>query len=354
MTDITLSTVADFAELGVRWRALESRADGSFFQGWTWTGCLAAERFPDPVLVEARRDGETVALALFNRLRGRWGAETLFLGESGVAALDCPYIEHNGVLTATGSDPGLAAACLKAARGAPLGGKRPALTRRLMLRGIDDATLAAARQACRSVRVEVSRPAPFADLAAVRQEGADYLAGRSANARQQIRRSDRAYAALGALRIDRAETAQEAHALLDSMTVLHQATWTGRGQPGSFAEPFFGRFHHALIDRGMPRGEIDLLRMTAGGQTVGILYNFRCRGRALAYQSGFDYGSAGRHQKPGLTSHHLAIQQYLAAGIDSYDFLAGDGRYKRSLADGEVTMHWVACGMVWPPRRIWQ
>lgn len=354
MTDITLSTVEDFAALGVRWRALESRADGSFFQGWTWTGCLAAERFPDPVLVEARRDGETVALALFNRSRGRWGGETLFMGESGVPALDCPYIEHNGVLTAAGSDPGLAAACLKAARDAPLGGKRPALTRRLVLRGIDDAALDAARQACRSVRIDVSRPAPFADLAVVRRDGADYLAGRSANARQQIRRSDRAYAAQGALRIDRAETAQAAHELLDAMAVLHQATWTGRGQPGSFAEPFFARFHHTLIDRGMSRGEVDLLRVTAGDRIVGILYNFRWRGRALAYQSGFDYGSAGRHQKPGLTSHHLAVRHYLVTGIDSYDFLAGDGRYKRSLADGQIVMHWVSCDTLWSPRRIWQ
>jgi len=39
---------------------------------------------------------------------------------------------------------------------------------------------------------------------------------------------------------------------------------------------------------GMMCGEIDLLHIAAGPQTVGYLYNFRYRGQSLAYQSGFD------------------------------------------------------------------
>ena len=50
---VTLSPVADWAALGERWRELESRADVSFFQTWTWIGCLAPERYDDPVLLEA-------------------------------------------------------------------------------------------------------------------------------------------------------------------------------------------------------------------------------------------------------------------------------------------------------------
>ena len=80
----------------------------SFFQTWTWTGCLAAERFPDPVLVEAVEDGQTVALALFNRV-GR----TLHLGESGDPALDTVYVEYNGVLTEAGREAELTEACVR-------------------------------------------------------------------------------------------------------------------------------------------------------------------------------------------------------------------------------------------------
>ena len=82
---VRVSEVTDFAALGERWRDLEQRSDGSFFQSWTWIGCLAAERFSDAVLVEAAEAGRTVALGLFNRVR-RWvGPSTLFLGENGTA-----------------------------------------------------------------------------------------------------------------------------------------------------------------------------------------------------------------------------------------------------------------------------
>ena len=37
-------------ELAV-WRDLESRSDASFFQSWTWTGCLVEERFLRPGLI---------------------------------------------------------------------------------------------------------------------------------------------------------------------------------------------------------------------------------------------------------------------------------------------------------------
>jgi CelD/BcsL family acetyltransferase involved in cellulose biosynthesis len=151
----------------------------------------------------------------------------------------------------------------------------------------------------------------------------------------------RAYAALGELTLRRAATAEQAHAHLDALAALHQQSWTARGEPGCFAHPFFARFHHALIDRGMPRGEIDLFRITAGEAIVGLLYNFRHRGRSLAYQGGFAYGLGGRHAKPGLTSHVMAMQFCLEAGLDAYDFLAGEDRYKTSLS-GETTMlHWV-------------
>ena len=76
---VTCERVQDFAALGLRWRALEAQAGPhSFFQSWSWIGCLAEERYPDPVLLRAERDGATIGLALLNRRHGR-----LCLAESG-------------------------------------------------------------------------------------------------------------------------------------------------------------------------------------------------------------------------------------------------------------------------------
>src|SRR5205823_439645 len=111
---------------------------------------------------------------------------------------------------------------------------------------------------------------------------------------------------------------------------LHQAYWKSRGEKGAFAQLNFVRFQGLLIGRGFARDEIDLLKVTAGDRVIGYLYNFFYRGRAYAYQSGFDYALGGQHAKPGLTCHALAIAHYLARGASAYDFLAGDSQYKRS------------------------
>ncbi len=328
--------VTDFAALEARWRAFEAAAAGSFFQSWTWTGCLAAARFSHPWLLRVTTDGREVALGLLNRRSTWWGGARLFLGESGDPAWDAVFVEENGLLLAreTADDTEVIAAGLAA-----LGGQR------VILSGVDASHLAAAAR--RGGHARETRTAPFVDLAKARAAEGGFLAGRSANTRYQLRRSARSYATRGALSLRRAADVAEAEAFLDALAVLHQRSWTGRGKPGAFANPLFLRFHRELIARGHPRGEIDLLRVSAGGTVLGYLYNFLWRGAVAAYQSGFDFAAAGPHEKPGLTAHHLAIEHYAALGAARYDFLAGAARYKSSLADAARPMHWVVMGG-WP------
>ncbi len=344
MPSITLSR-ADLALLAPRWRALEQDADGSFFQGWTWLGCLAAERFPDPVLLAVEEGGRTVGLALFNRTRDRLGRTALWLGESGDPALDAVYVEHNGILLAPGHEA-LTGPCLRVAHRAPLDGRRG--PRRVMLSGLGAAQALAAGEAGAAIRLRQVHPAPLADL----QRPGAYLDGLSRNARHQLRRSARAYEADGPLAVRRAETEAEALGFLDALIALHQATWAARGRPGAFATEPVRRFHRALIGRGVPSGEVDLLRVSAGTAPVGYLLNFRHRGRVLAYQSGFDYAGAGPHRKPGLTCHHQAIEWYRATGALSYDFLAGPDRYKATLADGAQELRWIELLPRWSPHGL--
>jgi CelD/BcsL family acetyltransferase involved in cellulose biosynthesis len=324
----------DFASLEGKWRALEERAENSFFQSWTWVGCRAEARFPDPVLLRAEQDGRTVGLALCNRTCS-WRGEKLFLGESGDAALDAVYVEHNGPLLARGAEalrPAILRALLPSWRGC------------LRLSGVDAAHLAAARQAG-AIRLRAQNSAPWLDLSALRQGEDGFMNSLSANTRYQVRRSDRAY---GPIRVDRAATLAEAENFLDALAVLHTATWRARGKPGAF-DPTFTAFHRALLARAHPRGEAELLRIAAGAKVIGYLYNFRHRGRVLAYQSGFDY-QAGPHQKPGLTCHHAAIALARREGAVAYDFLAGGDRYKTSFANASTELYWLDLAPRWSVR----
>ncbi len=349
MTSITLSRVTDWAALGELWRDLEARSDCSFFQSWTWTGCLAEERFTDPILLQARRDGRLVAMGLFNRRRTWTGREVLWLGETGHARHDAVFIEWNGLLAERGTPADVLSECLRAACLIPIDGERLLLRRRLVLSGVDTPTAGLAGLASAGLFVHRSMAAPFVDLAALRETGQPYLAALSANARYQLRRSDRRYQNLT---LERAASGKLACGFLDRLAMLHQATWQQRGRPGAFADPYFTRFHRALIERGFDRGEINLLRVGSGPGTVGFLYNFEWRGRVMAYQSGFDYPAAGPHQKPGLTCHHQAIEDALGRGLRYYDFLAGADRYKRSLATSETMLHWAELGPANLRRRL--
>ena len=335
---IYISELADLEKLSVEWRLLEAAADCSFFQGWTWVGCLAEHRFTRPVLLEARRtDGRPAALALLNRtgkLRVR-----LHLGESGNRGLDAPFVEHNGPLM--GRDvAGLLPRCVETLLTHPLQHAGRWLPRRLVLSGVDTAHLAAAQLAGRVIRLR-TRTAPFVDLAALGPGDDAYLASLSANTRYQLRRSIRRYEEAGAITVHRARSVAEALTFLDELARLHQKTWSARGMPGAFATPTFVHFHRVLIARGMPRNEVDVLRISAGDLVLGYLYNFVYRGRVSSYQAGFNYATADRHRKPGLTSHVAAIAHYIAQGSSIYDFLAGGDRYKLSLANAQTDLHWL-------------
>jgi len=320
--------------LGAVWRGFEDIAGASAFQRWAWVGCQAAERYPDPVLVQAHLGGALAGLALFNRRNGR-----LWLHESGDSRLDAVFIEHNGPLVRPGPARGaILDRILRAARGR---------WGQVVLSGVGAGVADAACRAGAAIGQQTRR-APFVDFNAMPPDQ-DYLATLSRNTRHQLRRSARAY---GAATLDRAATVAEALGHLDGLIALHTASWQARGHPGAFAHPAVRRFHQDLVTHGTLSGEVDLLRVTAGSGVVGYLYNLNGAGRVCAYQSGFDYAAAPQHGKPGLLCHVLAIEAARTAGASSYDFLGGGDRYKDSLANAHAALHWMRLVPRWHPMAL--
>lgn len=316
---MTSEKLRDFAALGEEWMTLEARARFSVFQGWGWVGCLAVERYDDPIVLRAQIGGRLVGLALFNR-SGRF----LHLHESGDPARDRPFIEHNGPLLAHDAPTDTATALMRCAWTAARG-------KGLRLSGVSAALLDAAGGVAWRRQL---RPSPCIDLCKM---GAEWLSTISANTRQQLRRSERSYREQGELRIEAATSSEAVDAALNELMTLHDLRWE---EKGAFATPFLHRFHKTLCTRLMVRNELDLLRVTAGDALVGLLYNFRREGRVMAYQSGWVDPKGDARRKPGLTCHHQAILLAIRRGDRHYDFLAGGQRYKTSLARGGEDLHW--------------
>jgi hypothetical protein len=157
--NIAVGPVENFRTLEPVWRELEGRSDGSFFQSWAWTGCLAEERFAEPWLLSARRGDRIVALGLFNRASRQPLRldRPLYLAESGVPAMDSIFIEYNGLLLDRDAGDGVAEQCWSALAGGALKGARWVLGGVLPV-------VQSALPANRTVRVLAHRPVSFHEL----------------------------------------------------------------------------------------------------------------------------------------------------------------------------------------------
>lgn len=326
------------------WRALQERADASYFQsaGWigTWLRQLPGDIAPEALVV---RDGERiVTLAIVCRadhdrhvfLR----SHGLYINETGRPALDALTVEYNGLLIDRDYLAGARQAALDALT------TQGARWDELYMSGFISADAAEYQKLTAAqglgTYLRYLKRFDWVDLNHLRGLGGDYIAGLSRNTRHQVRRARKLYEMRGPVTLVAARDISEAHAFLDRLKELHQRYWTSRGEPGAFANPFFERFHRALISARFEAGETQILRIAAGSEDIGYLYNLVWRGRVYAYQSGFAYESDAR-LKPGYVSHAMAVDYNLAAGADIYDFMAGESQHKISLSTASDEMRWL-------------
>lgn len=341
---VVICEADDVDAIGRQWLDLQARAGGSFFQSWAWIGTWLRQLPPGtPVRCIRVDDGErTVGLALIGLheakrhrvLRSRQWC----IAETGNPVHDALTVEHNGLLIdEQARDDVVRALC------AHLSGLRSACDE-LVVSGVDSVeTPRYERAAAESglwTRVRWSKPYYYVATADLTAAGGDYLAALSSNTRYQIRRSMREYEKVGPLSITAAQSVPQAMDFFERLIELHQAYWNARGQPGAFATEFARRFHDALIRSQSDSGSAQLLRVAAGDEPIGYLYNLAHRGTIASYQSGFRYTDDAK-LKPGLVSHALAIQSALASGAHSYDLLMGRQQYKEMLATQRGEMAWL-------------
>lgn len=342
---VTASPVGDLEALGSEWRTLESQSSRhSFFLSWHWIGswlkCLpVSER---PMALRVREQDRLIGLAILCRGKSSLlrflHMDQVALNATGDSRFDAIAIEYNGFL----SVDGMQEAVQREALDWLLCGGIP--NQLIWLSGIEEELLefAAGQANAHQRRVQLINisPCPYIDLAKVRTSGKGYEAFLSRNTRQALKRSQRYYEKFGPLDYHAGSTLSEGMAIFAELEQAHQRYWRERGRPGAFAGSFFREFHNTLINSAFDEGHIELARISAGENIIGYLYNFIWKGTVYAYQSGFHY-TKDRNARPGYVSHYLAIQKALAGEKSIYDFMAGKGQHKRSLATDRKTLTWV-------------
>lgn len=333
---VRLVSPAETSAIAVLWQVLERSLDHPGVAcGWTWTRTWI-EHFGDLVphwFAVAEEDGMVRGIALITQgVRQKVGpvpVKTVHIGTAGEPVEDGICVEYNRLLVGQRHRADFAQGIFAAIRSSGLKWEE------FLLDGFvpDDAAAFLAHDASFFVRRE---PCPTSDLAAIRASGGDVVASLGKNTRANVRRAIRGF---GNVATEWCDTPAKAGQILDELIDLHQRRWLEAGKPGAFAGERFRAFHRALVPRLLAEEAAYLFRVTSDLGTVGCLYGFIENGRALFYQSGFGQFADGK-LSPGLVSHALCMQACLDRGLDEYDFLMGDMRYKRELSNTERELIW--------------
>lgn len=332
------------------WEYLEESADISYFLSWGWIENWITS-LPDPVKPELAvfLEGNDPRLAFFlgketlTRTHGDFHGQRhlfksrgWFLNATGIPAFDRVHLEYNGFLYNRH----------ESFRLVEILNHLPGSWDELYFPALDMQKLPATEALDNIppyktiIRDGIVHLSPFVDLNGVRSRGGDYLSLLSANTRAQINRSYRLYENIGPVRLEIAHDALSAMNIFNELVGLHEDTWAYRSLEGAFSSDFLLQFHKRLIQNRFQYGEMQLLRIKCDNNTLGCLYNFVYKNYVYFYQSGINY-NPDKRLKPGLVSHVEAIRHNAANGYKTYDFLAGDSRYKMSLATHHNRMIWI-------------
>jgi CelD/BcsL family acetyltransferase involved in cellulose biosynthesis len=153
-----------------------------------------------------------------------------------------------------------------------------------------------------------------------------YLAGRSANFRQQVRRRERRLARAHALAFRLADDPSRLDDDLELLFRLHAARW-GADSPFLRWREFHAEFARLALDRGWLR----LWFLELDGRPAAAWYGFRFGRVESYYQAGRDLARSDASVGFVLLAH--TVREAAADGMREYRFLRGGEPFKSRFAD---------------------
>jgi CelD/BcsL family acetyltransferase involved in cellulose biosynthesis len=177
-------------------------------------------------------------------------------------------------------------------------------------------------------------PAPVLDLAAPGYD--EWLASKSSNFRQQLRRARRQLEARGAsFRV--ATAGEELLADLRAFARLHTARWSGRGGSSSLAEGVEEMLAGAA--ELLPEGRMRIYSIDVDGEPISSQV-FVAAGDELSYwNGGFDESFA--RERPAIQALAFAVEDGFRQGFRRVDLGPGEQDYKYRLASGDEPLELV-------------
>ncbi len=165
-----------------------------------------------------------------------------------------------------------------------------------------------------------------------------YLASRSSNLREQVRRRERALHRSHDVRFRLAEDPEHLQSDLDVLFKLYDARWPVGERAFSAAQSF----HREFATLAMSRGWLRLWFLELDGRAVAAWYGFRFAGAESFYQAGRDPAAADASVGFVLLTH--TMRETLDDGLHEYRFLRGGESYKYRFATEDPGLETIGMG----------
>jgi CelD/BcsL family acetyltransferase involved in cellulose biosynthesis len=151
--------------------------------------------------------------------------------------------------------------------------------------------------------------------------------GLGRSTRKHLMRQTRRFSESFDCRFQRVEAIEELAPAIDALVKLHQARWTSKGQPGSFALPGMEELLRGAARVGLAEGRLRLWTLKLSGQVVAVRIAFLDNGIVHAIQGGFD--PAYTKESLGSVMLGLCIKDCIEdESVREYDFMGGADSYK--------------------------
>ena len=154
-----------------------------------------------------------------------------------------------------------------------------------------------------------------------------YLAGMSANRRQQVRRNTRKILSQPGVTVRKITSHDELGPALEALFRLHGKRWRSVGQEGVFdRNPRERAFYLRFVPEALACGWLAMFVLEDGGEMKAVQIGYVYEGVLLQLQEGFDPDYSPH---VGNALRAWAIQHCIESGITEYDFLGGHSEHKR-------------------------
>jgi len=312
-----------------KWQDLEQRANCSVFLSWLWIGNWLDLNASAIFIIESYQEDKIVGLGFFTEntrnALGFYPVKQWWLHRTGNPKQDQIWIEYNDFL--------LDSQCESAVRQEMIDAlthyKDSAAIQEFVIGLSSTRTLNTFHQMFNLSRTLIASRGYSVDLETIKHSYAQDIL--SKNTRSQIRRSEKLLNEIGTLSFRVVTNKQQILDLLPSIENAHIKRWRDSHEGSGFTNPVFTAFHHQLINRDESH-VVQIAVLSLDDNDIGYLMNFVYDNQVYFYLSALTNGFDSKI-KTGMTLHCKAIQHYSEQGLQIYDFLGGEARYKRSLSN---------------------